>query len=568
MSITNKLNQIKNAIYGKEVRGAIHDAIKQVYDDASVNHDNANMEVKMARGTHNTLNDRLDNVDEIQAQTNAQLSQSNKMIDELMQKTSYVVVVNNAMTTPEINKITNPDDKTKRYKVIFETGIYELTETMIFDVSVVEVDFQQSKLIANNVENGAIVTVNSNYASEFVAQKSLNGLYIEKNSKTGVGLVLQNCSDVKFENCRIKGFEKSVEINDNTYLNTFYKCSLSNSIYCVYMDRGKSNYGERITFIDCNIGNSEWTLYNANGDGDIYFTNCSFDFNTSGFFTVAGGKTYVTDCHIEFQNSALRDCISNVTGNGGTLIIRGGWILGQGSQPLMLNAFKGSAYVKIEDVFFHNIRTTGNLASDNLNIDIVNPNSYRFHEVTNFKTNNKNNLVGDSTFNEILDVVQILEDTGTISDPLTGVNLTIQPSVSGLEIKKLYGGGSASQFIIAVPITKKRITSSITIKKSNDYGRGGTCYLRNGYAKIYPLSNGQHKIKFVKVFGTTNIDIQSSSTYEKTFTTNGSLPYESDGTLNIIKNVTHYFYAINMANFDGNNGRAIIHITDLFVEEF
>ena len=74
MSITNKLNQIKNAIYGKEVRGAIHDAIKQVYDDATVNHDNANMEVKMARGTHNTLNDRLNKTDEIQAQTNAQLS--------------------------------------------------------------------------------------------------------------------------------------------------------------------------------------------------------------------------------------------------------------------------------------------------------------------------------------------------------------------------------------------------------------------------------------------------------------------------------------------------------------
>ena len=72
-NITNYLNKIKTAVYGKDVRGAIHDAIKQVYDDASVNHDNANMEVKMARGTHNTLNDRLDNVDEIQAQTNAQL---------------------------------------------------------------------------------------------------------------------------------------------------------------------------------------------------------------------------------------------------------------------------------------------------------------------------------------------------------------------------------------------------------------------------------------------------------------------------------------------------------------
>ena len=36
--------------------------------------DDLKTEVEMARGTHNTLNDRLDNVDEIQAQTNAQLS--------------------------------------------------------------------------------------------------------------------------------------------------------------------------------------------------------------------------------------------------------------------------------------------------------------------------------------------------------------------------------------------------------------------------------------------------------------------------------------------------------------
>lgn len=74
MSITNELNQIKNAIYGREVRGAIHDAIKECYDDASVNHDNANMEVKIARGTHATLNDRLNKTDENQLQTNAQLS--------------------------------------------------------------------------------------------------------------------------------------------------------------------------------------------------------------------------------------------------------------------------------------------------------------------------------------------------------------------------------------------------------------------------------------------------------------------------------------------------------------
>ena len=75
MSITNKLNQIKNAIYGKEVRGAIHDAIKECYDDASLNHDNANMEVKMARGIHNTLSERLNKSDEAQARTRAALSE-------------------------------------------------------------------------------------------------------------------------------------------------------------------------------------------------------------------------------------------------------------------------------------------------------------------------------------------------------------------------------------------------------------------------------------------------------------------------------------------------------------
>ena len=74
MSITNHLNKIKTAIYGKDVRGAIHDAIKECYDDAAVNHDNANMEVKMARGTHNTLNDRLDKAEQKLNETNAQVS--------------------------------------------------------------------------------------------------------------------------------------------------------------------------------------------------------------------------------------------------------------------------------------------------------------------------------------------------------------------------------------------------------------------------------------------------------------------------------------------------------------
>ena len=58
-NIQSNLNKIKNAVLGIEVRDSIHDAIKQCYDDASAK-DNANMEVKMARGEYENLGKRLD----------------------------------------------------------------------------------------------------------------------------------------------------------------------------------------------------------------------------------------------------------------------------------------------------------------------------------------------------------------------------------------------------------------------------------------------------------------------------------------------------------------------------
>lgn len=58
-NIRELLNNVKYAILGKEVRQSIHDAIEECYRTASVDHDNANMEVAIARGNHETLNDRL-----------------------------------------------------------------------------------------------------------------------------------------------------------------------------------------------------------------------------------------------------------------------------------------------------------------------------------------------------------------------------------------------------------------------------------------------------------------------------------------------------------------------------
>lgn len=82
-SIQNYLNQIKSAVFGKDVRQAIHDAIEECYNTASIDHDNANMEVKLARGTHNTLNDRLEANEEKQENFSEQLDTNTNEIEDL-----------------------------------------------------------------------------------------------------------------------------------------------------------------------------------------------------------------------------------------------------------------------------------------------------------------------------------------------------------------------------------------------------------------------------------------------------------------------------------------------------
>lgn len=60
-NIRELLNNVKYAIFGKDVRQSIHDAIEECYNTASIDHDNANMEVSMARGIFKTLDDRFNN---------------------------------------------------------------------------------------------------------------------------------------------------------------------------------------------------------------------------------------------------------------------------------------------------------------------------------------------------------------------------------------------------------------------------------------------------------------------------------------------------------------------------
>lgn len=99
MSIGNYLNKIRNAIYGREVRESIAKGIETAYNDASEKHDNANMEVKLARGANPNLNTRLNKMDEVDKQTTAQLAQKAKQTDLEIEQARIDSLIANAGDT-------------------------------------------------------------------------------------------------------------------------------------------------------------------------------------------------------------------------------------------------------------------------------------------------------------------------------------------------------------------------------------------------------------------------------------------------------------------------------------
>ncbi len=83
MGIDNHLKIIKEGVFGRDVRQAIHDGIQQAYDDATAN-GNANMEVAKARGSSPTLSNRLAQNDQVVADMFNKILTQSAQIDNIV----------------------------------------------------------------------------------------------------------------------------------------------------------------------------------------------------------------------------------------------------------------------------------------------------------------------------------------------------------------------------------------------------------------------------------------------------------------------------------------------------
>ena len=343
-SIQEHLDKIKNAIFGKDVRQAIHDSIKQCYDDAAVNHDNANMEVKLARGSHNTLNDRLVENEKNQEKISSQLDTKASLDDitKLSTVTTKFADSVEEMTDTTVNYVNTTDGFLYRHNGVgFEKTTVQFQSTGVQDGSItsVKLDKETSSrgyewekspqslgfnraininyTIGQRLDNGTVnpVLVKERLYSDFftVVDKKFT-LYNKLNTIYKIGLITTDENGVKIgSSSNFTGWMQEASFdwtitNDNVkkcYLNiaridngVMTEIDINNIIECIMICDGeyKVNYD----------------LRTHEGDNAYFITPYNFKIDTinktlecDGTYCLAYGKNYINNPVFDISNLDL-----------------------------------------------------------------------------------------------------------------------------------------------------------------------------------------------------------------------------------------------------------------------
>lgn len=459
-NITNFLNKIKTAVHGKDVRGAIHDAIKQVYDDASVEHDNANMEVKLARGTHNTLNDRLDNVDEIQAQTNAQLSETKQELNSQLEHNAGIGVIakknyGDGITDASdyIQSLIN--QKSNTIYIPTPSNFYLLKKKITIPYS----GYGISIKVRGSARLGTgIFRVDNTFTDTTVFEITGDTCTLENLSVTNIGelnltgiSILTGAKHISMVKCLVSGFAVGIEYN--TYYCNFEHCMfLRNKIglrcgnantcgsLAIYGGHFKNNGID-----DINNGCAIYLLRNGSNTNGITLRDVTFESNRRHLIN-DGGTILLDTCYI--GDGSGEECI--LQRNGVTTI--------DGKNIQSIQGAGGSAFIDQSDktIFTCGVKIEGgkiNLLNTNLN-------------------NNSHCNIGVSNGTEINGTGILLNDGELYTQNVKGLdwkNFIINKSSSNKmqPIKSYIINGNLKDF--------DNISSSFPVKEiyRNDNGFGG-----------------------------------------------------------------------------------------------
>lgn len=277
------------------------------------------------------------------------------------------------------------------YSVYFPKGIYKINSTVKILYSVANWYFDGAILDATDI-NGDAVTIINTTEIKGELNYSINGLRIVGNSDNTNGIQFgeDNNNDMHaiiFKNLSIKGCNKALNMDkSNSYLITFYDTALDGNKLCINISNS-TNAGEKITFINSVLANSDTCVITENGNSDLYFINCSVDYNKVACIAKAGSQVSFIDCHIEWSNKEQEHM--QIYGSS-AIYIRGGYIICQGTDTYTTPVFKverdAGVGLTIDGAFIHNLKAPS-LVGNNAIVRLSNINSFKFGEFP-FKTPN------------------------------------------------------------------------------------------------------------------------------------------------------------------------------------
>lgn len=130
---------------------------------------------------------------------------------------------------------------------------------------------------------------------------------------------------INLQDVEIRGFGVGIEVLSNAYLLRFINTHIWDYDVAVSMPYGSSNYGENIAFIGANIGSGRLGISQRNPDGDMYFTNCSFDFMEK--LCETSGMVGLVNCHVEMRHTQVTGPIVTTSQGRATFLMQGGRLM-------------------------------------------------------------------------------------------------------------------------------------------------------------------------------------------------------------------------------------------------
>lgn len=606
VDISQQVQQIRTAVFARDVRDSIAGGldtmasqINQYEEDLSSQQDSVterqtNLENQYTQQISNNISSHPSSAETVAARTSNATGQTSDTIGHRIDGIdSQLADIMYDVRTPSspLNKVIGDGvaDDTIALQAIHDyivnnvgrgvilipsNYVIKITSTFNWDVSKVSIISNGGVLLAdiNDTSKYAISTISSeqgnpynqsmNYMSGVILKcktaDSCNG--INFNGGTGNN----GASRINIIRCQVIGFNIGVNYGTHAYCINFDKTEIYNNNIQINIPSGQSDYGERLSFLQCNIYNGGTAIV-CNTNADVYFEQCSIDYNSHQILNITAGIINFIGCHIEQANNAFTSSnrAFELSGNGTDVMFIGGELLFVGSTAttdyIFNNSITGRGKLVLSNVFLHNALTTTGYLITGTGVNDIKTKHYAIDSGAEL-TNINDSVCTDGSFeNGLLDILYITGDTQAITGhALSGQNIVLSESTDyfydgthSLKITKTYGSGSYAEFTILIPITVGKIVGWEYFLK-NPNSNAGSINIIERFARV----DNNYNVIRAQIKG--DMTIQLTSTFDWT-------KYQSNNSPITPNWATHYQLDFNLFSFNGN--RESLYLDKLTVTE-